>query len=62
MRAALIRLTLALASLAALASCAQEREAELREQGLWFDDEDEIIPDEDEMQAEFDPEADKGKD
>ncbi|GGB22294.1 hypothetical protein [Allosediminivita pacifica] len=30
MRAALIRLTLALASLAALASCAQEREAELR--------------------------------
>ncbi|SEM10891.1 sec-independent protein translocase protein TatC [Roseovarius tolerans] len=40
----------------------RKREAELREQGLWFDDEDEIIPDEDEMQAEFDPEADKGKD
>ncbi|MEQ8899916.1 MAG: twin-arginine translocase subunit TatC [Roseovarius sp.] len=40
----------------------RKREAELREQGLWFDDEDEIIPDEDEMQAEFDPDADKGKD
>ncbi|HMB14450.1 MAG TPA: twin-arginine translocase subunit TatC [Roseovarius sp.] len=40
----------------------RKREAELREQGLWFDDEDEIVPDEDEMQAEFDPEADKGKD
>jgi sec-independent protein translocase protein TatC len=40
----------------------RKREAELREQGLWFDEEEEIIPDEDEMQAEFDPEADKGKD
>jgi len=40
----------------------RKREAELREQGLWFDDEDEIVPDEDEMQAEFDPEAVKGKD
>lgn len=40
----------------------RKREAELREQGLWFDEDEEIIPDEDEMQAEFDPEADKGKD
>lgn len=41
----------------------RKREAELREQGLWFDDDDEdIAPDEDDLQAEFDREADKDKD
>jgi sec-independent protein translocase protein TatC len=43
----------------------KKREAELREQGLWFDDDDdddEIVPDEEELQAEFDRDAAKGKD
>jgi sec-independent protein translocase protein TatC len=42
----------------------RKREAELREQGLWFDDDDddEIVPDEEELQAEFDRDAAKGKD
>jgi len=40
----------------------RKREAELREQGLWFDEEDDNEPDEDELQAEFDRDAVKGKD
>jgi sec-independent protein translocase protein TatC len=40
----------------------RKREAELREQGLWFDEEDDSEPDEDELQAEFDRDAVKGKD
>ena len=41
----------------------KKREAELREQGLWFDEDDgEIMPDDDEPDAEFDPEAGKGSD
>ncbi len=40
----------------------RKREAELREQGLWFDEEGESEPDEDELQAEFDRDAAKGKD
>ena len=40
----------------------RKREAELREQGLWFDEEDDSEPDEDELQAEFDRNAVRGKD